>query len=206
MSKFDELFDNSKLPEILKMAKTLSKEECRQIYLYMEEYKPKVVLEFGVQFGCSTAVFLQISKWLDLDIELHSWDIVDVVKSSCVNKKDFSFHVEDITGKEEETLLKYQPDMIFLDAHPYHMTKALMKACVKHKINFLTHDVNKRLYDGLEARSGNFKRLETYGAWELYVLAELFSPVLIEEDYFENDEVEIRCYRDIWGLCVVKVK
>jgi len=206
MSKFDELFDNSKLPKVLSMAKTLSKEECRQIYIYMEEYKPKKVLEFGVQFGCSTAVFLEISKWLGLDIELHSWDIIDVVKSECVSKGDFSFHQDDITGSEEEIILKYKPDMIFLDAHPYHMTKALMLACVKHKVNFLTHDVNKSLYDGLKKTSDNFKKLNTYGAWELYILAEVFSPILIDEDYFENDKVQIACYRDIWGLSIIKVK
>lgn len=206
MRKFDELFDQSALPKILGMAKTLSKEECRQIYNYMEEYRPKVVLEFGVQFGCSTAVFLQISKWLELDIELHSWDIVDVIKKACVSKNDFVFHQEDITGHEEEIIVQYNPDMVFLDAHPYYMTKALMTACVKNKINFLTHDVVKNLYDELKIRSDNFQKLDTCGQWELYILAELFSPTLIDMDYFEDDKVEIRCYRDKYGLSIIKVK
>jgi len=206
MEKFDNLFDNSRLPGILSIAKTLSKEECRQIYHYMKEYMPNKILEFGVQFGCSTAVFLQIAEWLGLDIELHSWDIIDVVKKQCVDKNDFNFHKVDITGREEEIILEYKPDMVFLDAHPYHMTKDLMINCVKYKINFLTHDVAIGLYNELKIRSDNFNKLEIYGAWELYILCELFSDKLLIEDYFENDQVQIKCYRDQWGLSVIKVK
>jgi len=206
MSKFDDLFDGSTLPKILGMVKTLSKEECRQIYNYMEEYRPKKILEFGVQYGCSTAVFLKISTWLGLDIELHSWDIVDVIKKECVDKKHFNFHLADITGHEDEIISKYNPDMVFLDAHPYHMTKALMLSCVKNKVNFLTHDVSRDLYDELRIRSNDFKMLQTYGAWELYILAELFSPILIDEDCFEDSKVQIRCYRDKYGLSIVKIK
>jgi len=54
MLKFDELFDKSALPKVIKMAKTLSKEECRAVYGYMQQKKPQVILEFGVQYGCST--------------------------------------------------------------------------------------------------------------------------------------------------------
>lgn len=203
---FDDHFDNSKLASVLKKAKTLSKEECRAIYSYMETHRPKTILEFGVQFGCSTRAFLEMSEWLGLDINLHSWDIVDVIKKACVQRDQFTFHKEDITGKEEEVILKHKPDMIFLDAHPYYMTKALMQVCLKHKINFLTHDVAYRLYEALGKRSQNFQNKDEYGAWELYILAELFSQNLLTDDSYEDDRVRITCIRDEWGLAIVEVK
>ena len=203
---FDKLFDESELPFVLSQAKTISKEECRAIYDYMKEYKPKTILEFGVQYGCSTRVFLEIAKWLDMDIDLHSWDIVDEIKKVCVRKSDFTFHKQDISGKEEETILEYKPDMVFLDAHPYYLTKELMQVCLKHKINFLTHDVATGLYEVLRERSNNFKNLNAYGAWELYILMELFSDKLLTEDHYEDDKVKIDCIRDKWGLSVVLVK
>ncbi|MFA7220036.1 MAG: hypothetical protein WC119_06045 [Synergistaceae bacterium] len=206
MNDFDEMFDKSDLPRVLGMAKTLSKEECRQIYNYMKEYSPKKILEFGVQFGCSTAVFLRISEWLGLNIELHSWDILDVVKKECVNRNDFHFHKEDISGREEEIIASYNPDMVFLDAHPYHLTKALMLSCLKHKVNFMTHDVAKDLYSDLRKRSDGFKNLDAYGQWELYIMTELFSDTLAVNDHFENDQVDITCYRDKYGLSIIKIK
>lgn len=203
---FDDLFDKSKLPYVLKQAKTLSKEECRAIYEYMKEYRPKTILEFGVQYGCSTGVFVEISKWLDLKIDLHSWDIIDAIKKDCVNKKDFTFHKEDISGNEDRILEKYKPDMIFLDAHPYSMTKKLMQSCLNRKINFLAHDVALRLYNVLKKGSNNFADKSFYGAWELYILAELFSQNLLDNDTYESEKVSITCVRDQWGLAIVKVK
>jgi len=203
---FDELFDSSGLPLVLKQAKTLSKEECRAIYNYMKEYKPKVILEFGTQFGCSTRVFLELANWLGRKVELHSWDIVDQIKPICVDKNSFTFHKEDMSGREEEIVAKYNPDMLFLDAHPYSLTKNLMQVCLKHKINFLTHDVALKLYESLQTRSDNFKNLKAYGAWELYILAELFGDTLLTEDHYEDEKVQIDFTRDLWGLSIILVK
>lgn len=203
---FDELFDNSKLPVVLKQAKTLSKEECRSIYEYMKKNTPKTMLEFGVQYGCSTRVFLEISKWLGLDLDLHSWDIVDAIQSKCVNRKQFTFHRRNVTGKEEKVIAQFNPDLIFLDAHPYKMTKSMMECCLKHKVNFMAHDVSIKIYEALGRRSNNFKKKNTYGAWELYVLVELFGKSLLENDSYEDDKVKISFNRDEWGLAVVEVK
>ena len=208
MSEFDELFDGSKLPYILSMAKTLSKEECKQIYIYMEKHKPKKILEFGVQFGCSTAVFLQISKWLGLDIELHSWDIIDIVKSDCVSKKDFIFHKEDITGREDQTIVKYNPDMVFLDAHPYYLTKGLMHSCLDRKIDFLCHDVGLQVFNRAKIRSNNFKDKSNsnMAEWELYLMSELIDKSLLKEDFFENEICKVICCRDRFGIAIVEFK
>lgn len=208
MDKFDELFDNSRLPNILSMAKTLSKEECGHIYNYMNKYKPSVVLEFGTQFGCSTAVFLQISEWLNLDIDLHSWDIVDQIKPQCVDKLKFKFHKCDITGNEEEIITRYVPDMVFLDAHPYAITKGLMKSCLKHKIDFLCHDISLPIFERAKERSNGFTNTDpsTLAEWELYLLGELISPSLLEDDSFEDNNVSVNCYRDKFGLAIIEVK
>lgn len=208
MNGFDKLFDNSDLGRILGMAKTLSKEECRQIYNYMQEHKPKVILEFGVQYGCSTAVFLHISEWLGLDIELHSWDIVDCIKTECVDRDKFSFHSQDVTGKENRIIEEYNPDMIFLDAHPYAITKGLMESCLVNKVDFLCHDVSPAIFERARERTHGFtnKSPETMAEWELYLLGELISPTLLTEDVFENELLKVKCYRDRFGLAVVEIK
>jgi len=204
MLKFDELFDKSALPKVIKMAKTLSKEECRAVYGYMQQKKPQVILEFGVQYGCSTAVFIEMAKWLDIKLQLHSWDLADLVK--CSDRKEFKLHIEDVTGKEEETILKYRPNMIFLDAHPYRLTKKLMLLCLKYKIDFLTHDVAVDIYKELGERTNNFQNKEEYGAWELYILRELFGDKVVTDNEFENEQVRIKMVRDKYGLSIVEVK
>lgn len=208
MENFDQLFDDSNSSEILAMAKTLSKEECRQIYYYMGKRKPKKILEFGVQYGCSTAVFLKISEWLGLDIELHSWDILDLVKKKCVNKKDFHFHVDDITGREDKVMSEYNPDLIFLDAHPYHLTKRLMEYCINNKVDFMCHDVSDDIFERAKKRSKGFTDFSssTMAEWESYLLAKLIDPSILKNDFFENEICTVSCYRDRFGLAVTEFK
>jgi hypothetical protein len=70
----------------------------------------------------------------------------------------------------------------------------------------MTHDVVKWLYDGLEKRSKGFKNKNCYGAWELYILSEIFSKEVLTNDYYENDVLKINLYRDKYGLCVAEFK
>ncbi len=206
MSAFDDLFDKSPLPIVFKQAKTISKEECRAVYDYMNECRPKTILEFGTQYGCSTCMFICLAKWLKTDIKLHSWDILDQVKGICINKNHFMLHIEDITGKEEEVFQRYKPDMLFLDAHPYILTRNLVKICLRDKIDFMCHDVSLAIINALKARSNNFKDTTIYGAWEPYVLSELIDKKILTDDYYENDQVVVKCIRDKYGLAIVRNK
>jgi len=208
MMDFDLLFDRSDLPYVLKQAKTLSKEECRAIYNYFEEYKPKRILEFGTQYGCSTRVFIEISKWFGLDAEVHSWDINCQIRKDCVDRNSFTFHQEDITGKEKHIIDTFRPDLVFLDAHPYELTKNLMTVCIEKDINFMCHDVSVEIYERSKLRSNNFtnKNPSNGTEWELYLLKELISKDIINRDFFENDKIIVECVRDRFGLAIIKTK
>jgi len=206
--EFDELFDVSPLPCILKKARTLVKEECREIYSYMSSLRPKTILEFGVQYGCSSRVFLEIGKWIGSEVVLHSWDIVDAVRKDCISKDDFYFHIENISGKEKGLFDKYAPDLLFLDAHPYRMTKSLIQECLSRKIDFMTHDVEYFVFDRAKKQSKNFTDFGVYVDWELYILGELISTDLYIKDYYENELLIAKCFRGHGGggLSIIRFK
>jgi len=204
---FDELFDNGCLPKVLKVNRSLSKEECRHIYNYMNEKNPKVMFEFGAQNGCSTKSFVEMAKWVNIGFSLHSWDIVDELK--CISKKEFNFHLEDVTGNEEFIFDKYHPDFVFLDAHPYELTRNLIKICLKRKIDFIMHDIAYSI--GLQRtceRTNGFTDLsvKTNANWELFLLGVLINTKIWHDDYYENDVLEVKCIRDSCGLAIIKFK
>lgn len=207
---FDELFDNSGLKQILKIGRSLSKEECRGVYRYMLEKKPKTMFEFGVQFGCSTRAFIDMAKWANIDLNLHSWDIADELnESKCIRRDQFNFHIKDVTGKEEHIFNKHNPDFVFLDAHPYVLTKNLIEICLKRRIDFMAHDIAQ--FIGLQRtceRTNGFTDLsiKTNANWELYLLGVLINTQLWHKDYYENDDLEVKCIRDYCGLAIIKFK
>ena len=181
LSTFDTLWDESGLQEIAVQAKTLSKEECRAIYGYLERKRPKVFLEFGTQWGCSAAMFLKMFKWLGLDVEFHTWDVLGAIKF--IDKRHF--HLEDVTGKEAEIIKQYKPDFIFIDCHSYELIGNLIPLCLAQKIDFACHDV------GSEA----ITRSEIF--WEYYWLIKLLEG---------NNNVITTCVKDRYGICVVEYK
>lgn len=200
---FDILFDTSCLPDTLKKAKTISKKECESIYYYMKKYKPVNILEFGTQYGCSTRAFLEMAKWIGYKINLHSWDILDSVR--CVDKNEFCFHLEDIS-KKEELLLDYKPNLVFLDAHPYYMTKNIMQICLREKINFICHDVSDDVYNTTKERSKNFSNLSCYAAWESYILQELIYKDILSVTSYENNFLFVDFTIDRYGIAIIRHK
>ena len=121
MSNFDKFWEDYKLQNIMSQAKTLSKSECETVYDYMDRYRPGKILEFGVQLGCSSRLFIDAAKSLNYRMQLHSWDVIKAHK--LVKEEEFIFHKKDITGKEGAVFKNYSPDLVFLDAHVYHLTK-----------------------------------------------------------------------------------
>jgi len=208
MNEFASFFNNKDLQVALKQDRTLVKGECEALFEYMKQECPKTILEFGTKYGCSTRFFVEAKKWLNLDTNLHSWDIVDSVRPICVNKQDFNFHLEDMTGKEDEIFDKYDPDFLFLDGHAYSMTRRIMIECLKRKINFSAHDV----YDGAlvraKKRTNNFSDFSVYVNWEIYLIGDLISKDLWEKQSYEDEFVRAR--RIITpggcGIAMVEVK
>lgn len=206
---FDTFFDGSVLPKVIKMDRTLSKKECEHVYDYFKVYRPKLMFEFGVQFGCSSRIFLEISKNLNTQTVLHSWDIRDAIKKQVINREDFSLHIEDVTGREKSVFDKYNPDMVYLDAHPYLLTKNIMEICIERRINFMTHDVVSSIgYERTKKRTNNFTdfSIQTNANWELYLLCKLFNDTLWKNDNYEDEKVSVKCIRDSCGLAIIKFK
>lgn len=205
---FNKLYDNSGLASVLSKAKTLSKDECQALYMYMDKQRPKNIIEFGTQFGCSTRAFIEISKWLKYNIDLHSWDIRDSIRKDCVDKKDFTFHLEDMTGRESEIFNTYKPDFVFLDAHAYTLTRTLMVECLRRKINFAAHDTYLPALDEVRKLTNNFKDHSKYVNWEVFLLGDLISKDLWRINDFENDFVIVKSTRmdGGYGMTIVEVK
>lgn len=203
MANFNDFYKKSKMADILKKAKTLSAVECRAVFKYMKTYKPKTILEFGVQYGCSTRMFIEIAKSLGYKLNLHSWDIEEGYRF--VKSNQFTFHKEDITGREKKIIEEYKPNLIFLDAHPYNLTKNLMELCVDKKINFMAHDIS--LLERCRKQTGGFKNKKVVQTpWEAYLIGKVIDESLWTKDLFENDKLIARCIRDKFGLAIVEHK
>ena len=201
---FDYLFNQSGLSQMLSKAKTLSKEECRLLFEYVSRKKPRTILEFGTQYGCSTKVFLEIAKWLGIPLILHSWDIIDVVKE--VSKRDFIFHLENVTGRELPIIEEYQPDFVFLDGISFELAKNMMNICLSKKIDFMLHSITRALYERVRIASNNFTFFDMYVPWESYLLVKLAGLDMLDKDFFENSEFKITCRKELYGVCIVEMK
>ena len=107
-----------------------------------------------------------------------------------------------------EKIRKEQPDLVFLDAHPYDLTKNIVNECLSRKINFMCHDVSYNIgHDVAKKRSKNFNQKRgTDAQWELYVLCELIDEKLWQEDYFENNDLIYERDQDKYGLGIVTHK
>jgi len=204
MIDFENSFKNSKLPYVLGKAKTLSKKECESIYNYMKEYKPHTILEFGVQFGCSSKAMLDMSRWLKLNTSLHSWDTKKIFRY--VEENEFTFHHENVTEKEPQCIDKYKPDLLFIDAHHYPLVKNLIKLCLQRKINFIIHDTIKSLVDNCRENSNNFTDTSKPLHWEIVTLGQLVSEEIWDNDYYENDTLIVKSTRDRFGISIVTFK
>lgn len=205
---FDNWFDNSVLPKILSKAKTIDKKECKEIYNYFVRKKPKRIFEFGVQYGCSTRFFLELSEFLKLPLELHSFDISNNVKYADPEK--FKLHIKDITTNVDETFneLGY-PDLVFLDAHPYKITKNLMNKCLNERIDFMAHDVSQKIGRiRASKRTNNFTNfsIDTGAEWELYTLCELISKDLWNNDNYMSNDLQVKIITGRYGLGIVEHK
>lgn len=201
--KFDKWFNSSDLPKILTKAKTLHGKECFEICKYFIEHKPKVIFEFGVQYGCSTRFFLDLADFLDMKIELHSFDIKNIVKYADANK--FHMHVGDITNKVDEEFANLpKPDLVFLDAHPYQFTKNVMQKCLDDKIDFMCHDVSQNI--GVKIAGERTKQFTDFSivnaAWELYVMAELIDKSLWTKPVYRDKNIDVKIITGKYGLSI----
>ncbi len=140
---------------------------------------------------------------LGLDLELHSWDIVDVVQYA--DKSQFHFHLQNI-----DTIRTFnehtKPDVIFFDAHPYEATKRLMLKCMTCGVDFIAHDITVECYERTKKDSDGFENKSVYANWEAYLIPELIDNSLLTNDYFENDKLKVTCVRERYGVCVVEMK
>ena len=63
MSDFEKFFSNGGLQTALKQDRTLVKEECECLFEHIKKIKPKVIVEIGTKYGCSTSFFVEVAKW-----------------------------------------------------------------------------------------------------------------------------------------------
>lgn len=201
---FEEYFLKYNISEVISKVKTLSKGELNFVYKYFEKNKPKSMLEFGVQKGCSTYCFLKLAEYFEYDMSLHCWDIRDSIIYP--DRSKFSLHIEDVSEKAQDIINYYEPDFIFLDAHPYYLTKNFMEECLSKKINFMCHDVALNLIERCRKESNNFTKKEAYTTWEAYLIGELIDKSLWEKDFFENDKFTAICNRDKYGIFILEHK
>jgi len=184
---FETKFAESKLPGILQGAKSLSGPECEAVFEYLKTHRPCKLLVYSTQESIIVQVIEQMAQWLDLKLSIR-----------CINKSSRGF--------EKQVIMRYQPDLIFMNGREYYITSAVIKTCVKNKIDFMLQGIIPSLLDRCALDSDKFKNKEVETTWEAYLLGSLINKKLLSQDkYTSNKFKKVSCVKHNFGLAVIEM-
>lgn len=189
--------------------KTLNFEEAFVIYAILAHTRPpRPIVEIGTQYGRSTRRILDILDRLDLKNDVVCFDIEDRVEAFAPDEA--ALVVEDITGRFRERVLdRIHPCLIYLDAHPYRLTKEVILDVLQHTRDcvLVMHDSGKALCNPDMALDRDDPDITSAtGHWERHVLCEVFGvddPMTNEIDYRETQTHRLRVFRTVHGLATI---
>lgn len=190
--------------------KSLSYENIAIWLAAIQAIQPKCIVELGTQTGCSSTIIARICRYLGLKTKIVTVNIVDELKFP---DPEVEYIYEDFTNKMEEIWTRWNPDILFQDAHMYHMVKKQIEVGEKypHTVHFF-HDVGFRLYQNPMTIPLEAVPTSTTGSWERHVLG-LYAPELLEipNRHFENEKMLIHIFDACanaheYGLGVLRFK
>jgi hypothetical protein len=188
-------------------SRTLSFEEAFLIYLSIRHYHPAQIVEIGSQYGKSTRRILDILHLLGLHSQMTCFDILDELKY--VSHDEVKLVLHDVTHDFEERVLKLNPGLIFLDAHPYPLLNNVFSAFLTwsqtNPCILAIHDCGPGLYnphmwisknrlDGITSRTG---------VWERHVLSEVFGVANNRLDEVQTGKHHLRIFKTRHGLALI---
>jgi len=189
--------------------KTLNLDEAFVLYAALERLRPVgPIVEIGTQYGRSTRRILDMLDWMGLQRDVVCYDTVDQVEH--FTPQEAELRVEDLTGRFRSAVLEdLGPGIVFLDAHPYHLTKEVVETMLAdaHDSVLLIHDCGKALCNpDMTLAKDDLNITSATGHWERRVLCEVFGvddPMTDEIDYRETPTHTLTVMQTTHGLGVV---
>jgi hypothetical protein len=176
-NEYLKFHNEKKYSMLLGERKTLSMEEAFILYVVFRQYRPKSVIEIGTQYGKSTRRLIDMHK-LTLSSnpnEIVCFDVEDQVQF--FEKNEAKLVLKDVTNSAQQTILdSFEPGIIYLDAHPYHLLKNVIRAVIDNgKWIIAIHDCAPGLCNPkMKLKKDDLNITSKTGHWERHVLAEIF--------------------------------
>lgn len=194
-------------------AKSLDVAEGFALWALVKHQQPKVVVELGSQHGLSARVWKEALKRYVPQHELILCDLED--KRRFIDDRECTFLKGDARETLKQVFARNQVDLLYNDAHPYDLIHwSLAEGIRQHIPIFAFHDVG-----GYGLRGGPFKPTAAnlpvaekqrygesygpYGTWERHVMAEVFDPRIITEDFVVTPEWRMQIFDSLFGFGVV---
>lgn len=180
--------------KILGKYKTQSHENITVWIAALLELRPKCIVEFGTQTGCSSLVLARLCRFLGVKSKIVTINIVDELKH---RDRDVEYVINDFTGNIGQVWKRWNPDIIFQDAHMYYLIKEILDESEKKHRNTMHffHDVGHRLFKNPMSIPYEAIPTSATGSWERHVLA-LYDDKILKQDVrsINNSKVKVHIF------------
>lgn len=189
--------------------KTFNFEEAFVCFAALAHARPSgPIVEVGTQHGKSTRRILDMLDFLSLENEVFCFDVEDQVEA--FSKDEATLFLEDLTGCFKERVIdRLRPSVVYLDAHPYYLTKEVITDILASSSDclLLMHDSGKALCNpNMKLSRDDLNITSATGHWERHILCEVFGiddPLSDEIDYQETSTHVLRVFKTIHGLAAI---
>lgn len=206
--EYRALYRRRRYRRYLSEHKTTCFEEAFIFFVLFSLIRPRRMVEIGTQYGQSTRRFLDIAGHLGLETEIVCYDVADELKF--VGHEEVRLVLQDVTGRaQEEIYQRWQPDIVFLDARPYHLIRDVVQAALEAPDGsvLVIHDCTRGLcHPGMPLSREDTRISSKTGVWERHVLAEFFGidqPCRRALDYVAHRNHVLRIFDTRHGLGVI---
>jgi hypothetical protein len=188
--------------------KTLNLEEAFALYAFLDIARPeRPIVEVGTQYGRSTRRILDMLAALGMSNQVVCFDVEDQVRH--FRADEAGLRIEDLTDRFREALLEpLAPALVFLDAHPYRLTReAITDVLERDDCVLAIHDCGRALCNPNMALDRDDPHITSAtGHWERHVLCEVFGvddPMQGDIDHRETPSHVLRILQTTHGLGVI---
>jgi hypothetical protein len=207
-AEYRALHEQKEYARLLGESKTLVFEEAFLFFVAASLLRPQQVVEIGTQLGKSTRRLVDMLTYLKLNSRVTCFDIVNDVRF--VSAAEVDLRIQDITDTfGENVLIPLAPELIFLDAHPYHLTRNAIAAYLKWS---LTHPCILAIHDCSPAEYVPYMLISkgdpgaigsNTGFWERHILSELFNTPNNKLDDLSTATHRLRVFNTPYGLGLI---
>ena len=187
---------------------TTSSEEAFALHCLIDAYDPPNLVEIGTYHGGSTRRILDSIADLRRDTAVFTYDIADMARY--FRPDEAQLILRDVTGSvEAEILERYEPGIIYLDAHPWQLLQDVLRGVLRRDDWILAiHDCSPILCNpNMSIPKGEPRLISARtGHWERHVLADVFGvndPLDERLNRLDTESHSLRIFGTQHGLALI---